>query len=334
MAVETHLVDGVEPLDRRGARTAQRRVHAHVRHPVRVGAPGATCAPSAVGTMAPVETQTPVVRTVDQGIARLLPDIDRKRAWLLTVDGSPQSYVDLDAPTHLEFEYVRRMAHLLDLLAAPGTPLDLLHLGGGGLTLPRYAAATRPGSRQWVVEVDGALTALVSQVLPLPADQDVTVVTGDARRALETAPAASADVVVADVYGGRRVPAHLTTLEYLRAAARVLRPGGLYLANIADGAPFTFLRAQLATLERCFPARCLIAEPAVLRGRRFGNAVLAGSRYPLPLTELARRTASDAFPARVVHGQALASFVAGAAPARDASASPSPEPPEGAFRLR
>ena len=275
-----------------------------------------------------------MVRTVDQGTARLLPDVDRARAWLLTIDGTPHSYVDLDTPTHLEFEYARRMAHLLDTTAPPGAPLDLLHLGGGALTLPRYAAATRPGSRQRVVEKDRALAGLVAEVLPLPPGQNVTMVTEDARRALEAAPADSADVVISDVYGGRRIPAHLTTLEYLRAAVRVLRPEGLYLANVADGAPFAFLRSQLAALGRCFPECCLIAEPAVLRGRRFGNAVLAGSRVPLPLAELVRRTASDVFPARVVHGEALRRFVAAAAPVRDAEAAPSPEPPEGTFSVR
>ncbi|MER7036032.1 spermidine synthase-like protein, partial [Streptomyces albidoflavus] len=80
----------------------------------------------------------PVIRTTDRGTARLLPDVDRERALLLTVDGAPQSYVDLDAPDHLEFEYVRRLAHVVDLVAEPGAPLDVVHLGGGALTLPRY----------------------------------------------------------------------------------------------------------------------------------------------------------------------------------------------------
>lgn len=68
---------------------------------------------------------------MDCGTAKLLPDVDRRRAWLLTVDGAPQSYVDLDAPLHLEFEYVRRLAFVLDEVAAPGQPLDVLHLGAG-----------------------------------------------------------------------------------------------------------------------------------------------------------------------------------------------------------
>lgn len=269
-------------------------------------------------------------RPVAGGTAKLMPDVDRERAWLLTVDGAPQSYVDLDDPRHLEFEYTRRLAHALDL-ARPEGALDVLHLGGGGLTLPRYLAATRPGSRQRVVDHDRALLDLVARCLPLPPASGVTLLAADARAALEASAPASADAVVADVFGGSLVPAHLTTLACARAAVRTLRPHGLYAANLADAAPFTFLRSQLATLGAVFGQLCLVAEPAVLRGRRFGNAVLLASADPLPLEALARRVAADAFPARVVHGVALRRFTGDAVPVQEESAMPSPAPPGGAF---
>ncbi|GGX04044.1 hypothetical protein GCM10010297_27390 [Streptomyces malachitofuscus] len=275
----------------------------------------------------------PVTRVVDHGTAKLMPDVDRERAWLLTVDGAPQSYVDLDDPGHLEFEYARRLGHVLDVLAEPGAPLDALHLGGGALTLPRYLAVTRPGSRQHVVESDRRLLELVAEHLPLPAGADVTLHAADARAWLEAAPDDSADVLVADVFGGSRVPAHLTSVAYVREAARVLRPDGVYLANLPDAAPFAFLRSQLATLATRFPELALIAEPGVLRGRRFGNAVLAAAHRPLDIARLSRATAADAFPARVEHGAALRDFTGRARPVRDEDAVPSPEPPAGAFGI-
>ncbi|UXY18539.1 fused MFS/spermidine synthase [Streptomyces cynarae] len=275
----------------------------------------------------------PVTRTTDHGTAKLMPDVDRERAWLLTVDGAPQSYVDLDAPTHLEFEYARRLGHVLDTAAEPGRALDVVHLGGGALTLPRYVAATRPGSRQDVVEADRGLLDLVVEHLPLPADSGITLHAADARAWLEAAPPSSADIVIADVFGGSRVPAHLTTVAYARAAERVLRPDGVYLANLADSAPFAFLRSQLATFATVFQELVLIAEPAVLRGRRFGNAVLLAGHRPLDTAPLARRSAADAFPARVEHGAALRDFLGGAEPVHDENAVPSPEPPDGAFSI-
>ncbi|MFI7343008.1 spermidine synthase [Streptomyces sp. NPDC050085] len=275
----------------------------------------------------------PVTRTVDHGTAKLLPDVDRRRAWLLTVDGAPQSYVDLDEPTHLEFEYARRLGHVLDCVAPDGRPLDVLHLGGGALMLPRYVAATRPGSRQDVVEADRGLLALVAEHLPLPGGAGVAVHGGDARQWLEAAPDDAVDVLVADVFGGSRVPAHLTTEAYAREADRVLRPGGTYAANLADGAPFTFLRSQLATFREVFAEVALIAEPAVLRGRRFGNAVLVASQSALDVAEFARRTARDAFPARVEHGEGLRRFIGDAKSVTDADAVPSPQPPGGSFSV-
>ncbi|MFF4043558.1 spermidine synthase [Streptomyces sp. NPDC001816] len=275
----------------------------------------------------------PVTRTVDHGTAKLMPDVDRERAWLLTVDGAPQSYVDLDDPAYLEFEYARRLGYVLDVVAEEGRPLDVLHLGGGALTLPRYVAATRPGSRQDVVEADRALLELVVEHLPLPEGSGVALHAADARAWLEAAPDDSADVLIADVFGGSRVPAHLTSLAYAREAERVLRPDGVYLANLADAAPFGFLRSQLANFAAVFEELALIAEPGVLRGRRFGNAVLVVSHRTVDTAAVARRTAADAFPARVEHGRALRDFIGAARPVHDTDAVPSPEPPDGAFGI-
>ncbi|MER7706008.1 fused MFS/spermidine synthase [Kitasatospora sp. NPDC097605] len=285
----------------------------------------------------PADEPVPVARRTDLGQAKLLPDVDHDGGWLLTLDDTPQSYVDLGDPTHLEFEYTQRLGHLVDALAEPGRPLHALHLGGGALTVPRYLAATRPGSRQRVVEVDGPLLALVEQHLPWRGPGvDITAEVEDARTALAaTAQAApgSLDLVVADVFHGSRTPGHLTSVEFLRLAAAALRPGGCYAANLADGPPLAFARAQAATLRAVFPQVCLIAEPPVLRGRRYGNILLVGSAGPLPVEDLARRLAGDIFPARLTEGEDLAAFVARTAPVTDATATDSPPPPDGAFSV-
>ena len=268
---------------------------------------------------------------VDGGTAELLGDADRDGSWVLVVDGTPQSHVDLDDPSHLEFEYVRRMGHVLDLAAPAGEPIDAVHLGGGALTLARYLAVTRPGSRQRVVELDERLTALVRTHLPLPRGARVRVRGADARAGLAALPPGSADVVVSDVFAGARTPAHLTTVEYATEARRVLRPDGLLTANVADGPPLRFARGQVATLRAVFRHVCLLAEPGTLRGRRFGNLVAVASDAPLPVDGLTRRCAGDPMPARVVAGDDLDRFAGTAQPVHDVDAAPSPEPPPGVF---
>ena len=265
------------------------------------------------------------------GTAEILGDADRDGSWVLLVDDTPQSHVDLDDPTHLEFEYVRRMGHALDLARPAGEPIDVLHLGGGALTLPRYVAVTRPGSRQRVVEFDAPLTDLVRTHLPLPRGARIRVRAEDARVALESRPDASADVVVCDVFAGARTPAHLTTAEFVAQVRRVLKPNGTYLANVADGPPLKFARAQVATLRTAFPEICLVAEPGTFRGRRFGNLVAVASAVDLPIAALTRRCAADPMPSRVMDGGDLDRFVGNAVPVRDGGAADSPAPPAGVF---
>jgi spermidine synthase len=272
-----------------------------------------------------------VVRAeVDHGFAELVGDPDRPGGWTLLVDGTAQSHVDLDDPTHLEFEYLRRLGHLVDLLGPPAAPLRALHLGGGAWTLPRYVATTRPGSTQRVVDIDAALVDLVGS--RLPADGlGIEVVVGDARAALTRVPPGSVDLLVLDVFAGARTPAHLTSLEFLASAAAVLDSGGVYAANVADGGALGFARTQVAAALATFAEVVLIAPPQVLHGRRFGNLVLLGSAGGLPVDELTRRTAADPFPARVLAGELVAEFAAGAVAPTDRAAGPSPLPPPGFF---
>ena len=273
---------------------------------------------------------------IDSGVAELVADVDRPRAWTLRVDGIPQSHVDLDDPLYLEFEYMRRLGHLADLAAPDGEPLRVLHLGGGGLTLARYVAAARPGSSQLAVDADGALVDLVRRLLPLdqppaapvpggpvpawrgpgsgaagrssarPGEGQwagqarscgqagagrVRIRVGDARAILSQVPAGSFDLVIADLFTGARTPAHVTTVEFAADAAAALTAGGIFAANMGDGPPLAHARARVATVRAVFPHACLIADPAVLRGRRFGNLVLAASRQKLPVAALSRRAA-------------------------------------------
>ncbi len=273
----------------------------------------------------------------------LLADPDRPRAWTLLVGSTPQSYVDLDDPLYLDFEYVQRIGHVLDLAAPVGMPLRVLHLGGGALSLARYVAATRPGSRQLAVELDAAVVELVRERLPLRQPPRragsragaragrITVRVGDARAVLSDLRPGSFDVVIADVFAGSRTPAHVTSAEFAAAVHAVLTPAGIFAANIGDGPPLAHARSRTASAISVFADVCVMADAPVLRGRRFGNLVLAASDAKLPVDGLTRRVAADPFPARLVHGTELDRFVGGLRPIADATAQWSPQPPPDAF---
>lgn len=280
-------------------------------------------------------TRTPQDSTDDdQDRPELLRDLDRRNAFQLMIAGTPHSHVDLDDPTYLEYEYVRQIAHLVDLAAEERAPLRTLHLGGGGLTLPRYIAVTRPGSGQQVVEIDGKLLDFVRQELPLPRNARVRLRTGDARDVLGRVPESAFDLTVSDVFAGARIPKHLTTVEYYGLVKRALRPTGMHAVNLADGdagSALIFSRRQVANALVHFANVLLIADPGILRGRKFGNLILIASDAELPVAGLIRRAASDPFPSRVVRGQDLVDFIGGAKPVTDAEAVASPPPPADVF---
>lgn len=277
----------------------------------------------------------PEARLSDGSIARIVPS-SFTSGFELDVAGTPQSHVDLDDPTHLHFEYIGRMAAVIDQLRLPGQPLTAVHLGGGALTIPRYVAHTRPGSRQQVIELEQALVDLVRTNLPLPRGAQIRVRIGDARAGLARLPdslVGNVDLLVSDVYAGAQTPAHLTTVEFYRDAARLLAPDGVLLVNVADGAGLAFARRQVATVREVLPEIALLAEVQTLKGRRFGNLVIAASAAPLPTAWLPRLMAAGPHPAKVATGAELEEFVRGAVPATDATATPSPKPAASLFEL-
>ncbi|MDM8085819.1 fused MFS/spermidine synthase [Cellulomonas cellasea] len=230
------------------------------------------------------------------------------------VNGVPSSHLDLEDPRRLSFEYMQQMAVLLGHTAPAGEPLAVVHLGAAGCALARHVHATRPGSRQIAVELDTALPELVRTWFDLPRAPALRIRAGDARAQLEAMADASADVVVRDVFAGDRTPEHVTTVEFAREVARVLRPGGLYLANCADRPPLALARSEAATLLAVFGHLGVVAEPGLLRGRGYGNVVLAAtdSGALLASTQVEREVRSLPAPARLLTGEEMRAFVGAA----------------------
>ncbi|WP_091230592.1 spermidine synthase [Microbacterium sp. 3J1] len=277
------------------------------------------------------DAELPQARLDHGGIARIGPS-EFTSGFELVVDDTPQSHVDLDDPTHLHFEYIVRMGAVIDQL--PDGPLTAVHLGAGALTVPRYIEATRPGSRQQVIELEAPLVALVREHLPLPRNAAIRVRIGDAREGVRRLPPAlvgSCDLVVSDVYSGAQTPAHLTSLEFYRELAELLASGGVLLVNVADGPGLAFARRQVATISEVLPEIGVLADTQVLKGRRFGNLVIAASVAPLPTEWLPRVLAAGPHPAKIAQGAEVTAFVQGARVVTDADAVASPRPDASLF---
>jgi spermidine synthase len=245
--------------------------------------------------------------------ARVDADPARPDGRTLILNSARHSYVDLKDPTYLEFAYIQWIAAVADVVAPAGAPVDALHLGGGGFTMPRYLAATRPGSHQDVLELDGELVDLDRRELGLRTGPELRVTVGDARVGLAARPSDSADLIVGDAFGHLVVPWHLATREMAADIDRVLRTGGVYAQNVIDYPPPRFIRAELATVQDVFPHVALIAPQAAVEGRTGANFVIVASQRPLPVDALRARLADRAVePVVMLAGAELAAFVHGA----------------------
>ena len=270
-------------------------------------------------------------------LAVIEPDRWVAGGQMLVVDGTPQSHVSTQDNGQLFFEYIARIGHVIDQLGMPGEPITAVHLGAGALTLPRYIHRTRPGSRQQVIELERELVDLVRAEIPLPKGAHIRIRYGDARAVLNRLPAGligSADLVVVDIFSGARTPAHVTSLEFYREAATLLKPDGIMAVNIADGPGLRFARAQVATVSAALEDVAVLAETQVLKGRRFGNVVIVASGAQLPLDWMPRLLAGGPHPSKVVSGRELYRWIAGAPITTDATAVQSPPPSKSIFQVR
>lgn len=233
---------------------------------------------------------------------------DRDGELMVRVDGYPQSLVDLTDPTRLVFDYVRRAGDVIDASAPAGEPLRALHVGGAGLTLPRYVAATRPGSRQIVLEPDQELISLVRDRLPLPRRSGISVRPVDGATGVGAVSDDWAALVVLDAYQDGAVPAELLGARFLADLVRVLAPGAVAVLNIVDAAPFGRVRAAVAGLQEAGrrPGLLVSAEPATLRGRRPGNLLVVAGADPTLAAALRSRAERSVAPYRVVSGGEVA----------------------------
>lgn len=250
--------------------------------------------------------------------ATVQADPDRDGGRLLLLNSARHSYVDLDDPTHLEFAYTKWLGAAADVAKPPGEPLDALHIGGGGFTMPRYLGATRPGTSSTVFEIDGGLVDLGVRELDVQLGPDLSAVVGDARVLVTDLPTDSVDLVIGDAFGHLVVPWHLATREMVAEIRRVARPDGLYLQNVIDYPPLRFVQAQLATVAAEFPEVALVTRPGALTLATGSNFVILAADHPLPLDEVkARLTTTVGADFILLSGDDLSAFIADAQPLTD-----------------
>ena len=259
------------------------------------------------------------MHAIDTGAAEIVRDPTSPHAYVLLVNGVESSHLDLDDPEWLDFEYLRWMAAVIDAHVPADVRVSALHLGAAGCSLARHLIAVRPSSHHLAVDIDAALVRGVRAWFALPSAPSLRLRAGDARAVTETLSAASRNVVVRDVFAGAQTPRPLTTLEFTLSVRRLLRPGGVYLLNCGDLPTLDMARSEAATVAAAFSHVAITADPAMLKGRRRGNVVIAGGDTPVDGPGLARTLLGGAVPASLWDDARVREFARHSKPLRDTS---------------
>lgn len=199
---------------------------------------------------------------------------------LINVNGTFQSvsYVPDDLRFELACEYHREIARRIEEMAekraaggATTRPLRVLVMGGGGFSLPKYLAAYVPAAQVDVVEIDPAMVKIAREQFFLDeclektgAEKDgrMNIIVGDAWGALKAAEEPY-DVIVNEVFGGKRPLGPMETNEGARVVAQHLAPGGVYLADVRcamEGRKSAPLREVQAAFGQVFSATEVVPE--------------------------------------------------------------------------
>lgn len=282
-----------------------------IRRPLAIGAVAATSA-IGLGTLATIaDASTPC--TIETAYVCLSIDEPAPDQFHVRSNIYSSSYTNVADPTDLRLPYARDVAAVIDA-ARPGAS-HIVTIGGGGETLVRYLASTRPTSSQTVIEIDSALaTAVRDHLGPFMGDERVRTIIGDAGLVMRDLPYGGADVVIGDAFSGLAVPWHLTTVEFLTLVRDRLTADGIYVMNVVDAGNYALARAEIATLARVFDEVVVLTRGAALEpnGPNTNLVVVAGSRLPgANELEVAVRNAGSS--SIVVSGDALTEFVDGAA---------------------
>lgn len=266
---------------------------------------------------------------IDTGDCELVADPDNSNGWLLKINGVMSSHIDVAEPLFLDFEYMRWIAALVESKWPPESrpKLRALHLGGGACSLARYFHAAYPDARQVVVELDGKLAEYVRGWFDLPKAPLLRIRVGEAREVTESLTPGTRDLIIRDVFSGALTPRALTTREFNDHASRVLAPGGLYVVNSGDAPDLKNAREDAATIADTFAHTMIIADPAMLKGRRYGNMIMAGSHEPFgDDPQLARKLLGGAVPAHIWNDAKVRAFAVGAQIRHDPLPAPSTAP--------
>ncbi len=176
----------------------------------------------------------------------------KTRLEAMILDNLVHSYVALENPLHIEYQYEKIYSELLKWRFEKDASFRSLTIGGGGYTFPRYMEVFYPKAQLDVVEIDPEITKIAYAYLGLPRNSKIRTFNTDGRWFVMNCKE-KYDVVFIDAYNDLSIPYHLTTKEFAVQIRNILNPHGILLTNIIDNfQKGTFLPSYIRTLREVF----------------------------------------------------------------------------------
>jgi spermidine synthase len=205
----------------------------------------------------------------------------------LVLDNLIHSYISLDNPLHIEYEYERIYAEVLKWLYEPDSAISTLSIGGGGYTFPRYLEATYPKAQIEVVEIDPQITRVVHEYLGLPRTTKIKTSNTDGRWFVMNC-TSRYDVIFTDAFNDLSIPYHLTTKEFVQQLGSVLTDSGIIMSNVIDNfQKGDFLPSFIRTLREVFGKNnvSLISVSPDFKNLRISTFIVIASKGKLDLKQ-------------------------------------------------
>jgi spermidine synthase len=186
------------------------------------------------------EKQTPysTLDVIDEGTVRTL-----------FLNGIPQSSMDLQRPDKLVYQYT--VFFNVGMQVNPNAS-QVLFVGGGGFSGPKFFLATYPRVHVDVAEVDPDVIDTAMKYFAVTPNPRLTIFNEDGRLYLSET-SKTYDVIILDAYAKSYVPFHLLTYEFMKLVASHLSPNGMVISNLIgslSGSTSNLVRAEYKTATK------------------------------------------------------------------------------------
>lgn len=143
-----------------------------------------------------------------------------------------QSMMDKEKPDRLVFNYTKTM--MTSLAYKNSIPKDVLLIGGGGASIPKFMQKYFPNTRVDVVEIDPEINKIAQTYFRFKPSQNTQLYSQDGRVFIKKAKK-KYDLILLDAFRGGYIPFHLLTQEFLQETKRKLKPDGIIVSNTFAG---------------------------------------------------------------------------------------------------